>query len=136
LCLKHLKRQSCSPNDGVHALAIGCNRLSSLAQSHHDDAAQVSESSLAAWGSPLAGRSGTPGLRLAPRATPQLGLPLQPGPGTRPYACGLPPHPPHAASYIRSTAHSSGYAAAPGDADKRWDHLSDHNRDTLPRNPQ
>jgi hypothetical protein len=111
------------------AHAIGCNRLSGLVQSRHDETAEVLREFVGRLGfsSSREGRYS----RLAPR-TPNRAQArwdfhynLRPGPGH--VLADVSFIHPLAASYIRSAARTPGHAAALRDADKRRDYFADHN---------
>jgi hypothetical protein len=109
------------------AHALGCNRLSGLVQSRHDDAAEVLRE--------FVGRLGFSSIREGRCSRPAPLTPNQPQ-ARWDFHCSLRPGPGHvladvffihplAASYLHSAACTPGHAAA-GDADKHRDYNADH----------
>jgi hypothetical protein len=115
--------------DDTVAHALGCNRLSGLVQSRHDEETEVLHECVGQLGfsSSREGRY----FRLAPR-TPnrpqarwEFHCNLRPGPGH--VLADVSFIHPLASSYIRSAARSPGHASALRDASKLRDCFADHN---------
>jgi hypothetical protein len=113
-------------DDVAHAL--GCNRLSNLVQSRHDDTAEVLREFVGRLGfsSSREGRCFRLALRTPnrPQARWDFHCNLRPGPGH--VLADVSFIHPLAASYLRSVARTPGHAAALRDADERRDYFADH----------
>jgi hypothetical protein len=114
-------------DDVAHAL--GCNKLSGLVQSHHEDTVEV----LREFVGPLQFSSSqavrylrlSPAPRTAPRRAGDFHCNLRPSPGQ--VLADVSFIQPLAASYLSSPARTPGHAAALRDADKHRDYYADHN---------
>jgi hypothetical protein len=115
--------------DDVIAHALGCNRLSGLVESRHDETAKVLRE--------LVGRLGLSSSRQGRHSRLAPHIPNRPR-ARWDFHCNLRPGPAHiladvsfihplAASYIQCAACTLGHVAALRDADKRQDYFADHN---------